>query len=44
MAGHTVAKLPPAEYAKLQAMMKPVYDDWAKRTPGGADVLKALGK
>jgi TRAP-type C4-dicarboxylate transport system substrate-binding protein len=44
MAGHTVAKLPPAEYAKLQDMMKPVYEEWKKRTPGGEDVLKALGK
>ena len=44
MPGHTVAKLPAAEYAKLQEMMKPVYDEWKKRTPGGEEVLKALGK
>lgn len=44
MPGHTVGKLPPAEYAKLQEMMKPVYEEWKTRTPGGADVLKALGK
>lgn len=44
MAGHTVSKLPAAEYGKLQEMMKPVYDEWKKRTPGGDEVLKALGK
>lgn len=44
MAGHKVFKFPPQEWAKLQARMKPVYDDWVKRTPGGAKIMAEVQK
>jgi TRAP-type C4-dicarboxylate transport system substrate-binding protein len=40
--GHTVATLPPEEYARWKARVQTVLDDWAKNTPGGKRVLDAF--
>lgn len=44
MPGHQIITLSPADQAKMQAAFRPVIEDWKKRTPGGAEVLKALGR
>ena len=36
---HTLSKLDPAEYARWKERLKPIVDDWVKRTPNGATIL-----
>lgn len=44
MPGHQIVTFQGAELAKMQAAFKPIVEDWKKRTKGGAELLKALGK
>jgi len=36
---HTLNKLDPAEYARWKERLKPIVEDWVKRTPNGATIL-----
>ena len=42
MGGHQIASLAPAEQARWEAAMRPVYDKWIARTPDGAKVLDSF--
>jgi TRAP-type transport system periplasmic protein len=44
MGNQTLYKLPPDELAQWKQKVVPVIDDWAKRTPDGANVLAAFRK
>ena len=44
MPGHQLISLSAADQAKMQAAFKPLVEDWKKRTRGGAEMLKQLGK
>ncbi len=42
MKGQTIAELTPAQHAKWEKLVEPVFDHWRKRVPDGPHVLAAF--